>query len=120
MRGGILGEVPEEIEGTLAMTEVGGSADSFGDEVLGAAYRFDRGVAEDEETEKRGGEGAAGAVGRGGLNVFSDETVNFAGGETEYVGRLGVVAGGGDDVKVRMAASECVGGGFGLGKGFNG
>ena len=52
--------------------------------------------------------------------MFADETVDFAGGETEDVGRLGVVAGGGDDVKVRMAESECVGGGFGLGKGFNG
>ena len=102
------------------MTEVGGSADGFGDEVLGAAYRFDGGVAEDEETEERGGEGTAGSVGRGGLNVFADEAVELAGGETEYVGRLGVVAGGGDDVKVRMAASECMGGGFGLGKGFDG
>ena len=117
---GILGEVPEEIEGALAVTEVGGSADSFGDEVLGAAYRFDGGVSEDEETEERGGEGAAGAVGRGGLNVFSDETVDFAGGETEDVGRLGVVAGGGDDVKVGMAESERVCGGFGLSDGFYG
>ena len=55
--------MPEEIERTLAVTEVGGSADGFGDEVLGAAYRFDGGVAEDEETEERGGEGTAGSVG---------------------------------------------------------
>ena len=117
---GILGEVPEEIERAFAMTEVGGSADSFGDEVLGAAHRFDGGVAEDEETEERGGESAAGAVGRVGLNVFSDETVDFAGGETEDVGRLGVVASGGNDVKVGMAESECVCGSFGLGEGFDG
>ena len=31
-----------------------------------------------------------------------------------------MIAGGGDDVKVGMAESERVGGGFGLGEGFDG
>ena len=52
--------------------------------------------------------------------MFADEAVDFAGGETEEVGGLGVVAGGCDDVKVGMAVSERVGGGFGLGEGFDG
>ena len=34
------------------MAEVGGAADGFGDVVLGSADGFDRGVAEDEETEE--------------------------------------------------------------------
>lgn len=97
---GVSGEVPEEIEGSFAVAEVGGSTDGFGDEVLGSANGFDRGVAEEEETEERGGEGAAGSVGGGGFEVLADEPVDFSGGETEEVRGLGVVSGGGDDVEV--------------------
>lgn len=111
---GVLGEVPEEIEGAPAVSEVGGVVDGFGDEVLGSADGFDGGVAEDEETEERGGEGAAGSVGGGGFDVLADEPVDFSGGETEEVGGLGVVAGGDDDVKVGVPASESVGRGFGV------
>jgi hypothetical protein len=73
-----LREVPEEIEGALAVAEVWCATDGFGDEVLGTADSLDRGIAEDEETEERGGEGAASSVGRGGLDVFADEAVDFA------------------------------------------
>lgn len=98
------------------MAEVGGVADGFGDEVLGSANGFDGGIAEEEEREERGGEGAAGSVGGGGFEVLADEPVDFSGGETEDVGGLGVIAGGGDDVEVGVAASESVGGGFGVGE----
>ena len=55
--------MPEEIEGALAVAEVGCATDAFGDEVFGASDGFDGGVAEDEQAKERGGEGAAGAVG---------------------------------------------------------
>ena len=90
-------------------------ADGFGDEVLSAADSLDGGVAQDEETEERGGEGAAGSMGRGGVDVLAGKAMDFAGWEAEDVGGLGVVAGGGDDVEVRVPASQGVGGGFGFG-----
>lgn len=107
--------MPEEVQGAAAVAEVGGVPDGFGDKVLGAADGFKGGVAENEEAEERRGEGAAGAVGGGGVEVIAGEAVDFAGGETEDVGGLGVVAGGGDDVQVRVAPRESVGGGFGFG-----
>lgn len=62
------------------MAQVGGLADGFGDEVFGAADGFYGGVAKDQEAEERGGEGAAGAVGGGGFNVFAGEPVDISGG----------------------------------------
>ena len=78
VHGSWLGEVPAEVEGTFAVTEVGGVADGFGDEVLGSADSFDGGVAEDEEAEQRGGEGAAGSVGGGRFDVLAGESVNIS------------------------------------------
>ena len=97
-----LREVPEEIEGAFAVAEIGGVADGLGDEVLGSADGIDGGVAEDEEAEESGGEGAAGAMGGGGVDVLAGEPVDNSRGETEEVGGLVVVAGRGDDVKVRV------------------
>ena len=62
------------------MAKVGGAMDGFGDEVLGSSDGFDGGVSEDEETEERGGEGAASSVGGGGFDVLADEPVDFSGG----------------------------------------
>ena len=104
--------MPEEVEGAAAVAEGGGVANGFGDEVLGAADGFNGSVSEDEEGEERGGEGAAGAVGGGGVEVVAGEAVDLAGGQAEDVGGLGVVAGGGDDVEVGVAGGESVGGGF--------
>lgn len=73
-------QVPEEVEGAAAVAKVGSVADGFGDEMLGAADGFDGSVAEDEEAEERGGEGAASSVGRGGVDVFAGKAVDFAGG----------------------------------------
>jgi hypothetical protein len=73
-----LGEVSEEVEGAFALAEVGGVADGFGDEVFGSADGFDGCVAEDEEAEERGGEGAAGAVGGGGFDVLAGEPVDIS------------------------------------------
>lgn len=73
-----LGEVPEEIEWSPAVAKVGGVADGFGDEVLCAADGFDGRVAQDKKAEQRGGEGAAGSVGRGGIEVLAGEAVDFA------------------------------------------
>ena len=98
------------------MAEAGGVAEGFGDEVFCAADGFDGCVAEDEEAEEGGGEGAAGSVGGGGMDVRADEAVDFAGGEAEDVGGLGAVAGGDDDVEMRVAGGEDVGGGFGVGQ----
>ena len=98
-----LGEVPEEVEWTFALAEVRGVADGFGDKVLGSANGFDGCVAEDEEAEEGGGEGAAGAVGRGGFDVLAGEPVEISRGEAEEVGGLGVVSGGGDDVEVGVS-----------------
>ncbi len=104
--------MPEEVEGAAAVAEGGGVANGFGDEVLGAADGFDGGVAQDKEGEERGGEGAAGAVRGGGVEVVAGEAMDFAGGKAEDVGGLGVVAGCGDDVEVGVAGGESVGGGF--------
>jgi len=92
--------MPEEIEGALSVSEVRGVADGFGDEVLRVADRFDGGVAKQEVAEEGGGEGAAGAVGGGGIEVLAGEPVEISGGEAEEVGGLGLVTGRDDDVEV--------------------
>jgi hypothetical protein len=68
----------EEVEGTFAVAKVGSVADGFGDEVFGSANSFDGIVAEDEVAEERRGEGAAGAVGGGGIQVLAGEPVDFS------------------------------------------
>jgi hypothetical protein len=98
--GNRLGDVSEEVDGTSAVAKVGGVADGFDDELFGAANGFDRVVAKDEVAEERGGKSAAGAVGGGGFNVLAGEPVDISRGQTEEVGGLSVVAGGGDDVEV--------------------
>ena len=98
-----LGEVPEQVEGTFAVAEVGGVPDGFGDEVFGSADGFDGGVAKDEVAEEGGGKGAAGAVGGGGIEVLAGEPVEISRGEAEEVGGLGLVAGRGYDVEVGVS-----------------
>ena len=95
--------MPEEIEGTFAVSEVWGVADGLGDEVLGVADGFDGGVAKDEVAEEGGGKGAAGAVGGGGIEVLAGESVEISRGEAEEIGGLGMVPGGGDDVEVGVS-----------------
>jgi hypothetical protein len=102
--GSWLGETPEEVEGTFTAAKVGGVADGFGDKVFGFADGFDGGGAKNEVAEEGGGKGATGAVGGGGLEVLAGEPVEISGGEAEEVDGLGLVAGGGDDVEVGVAA----------------
>ena len=85
------------------MSEVGSVADGFGDEMFGVADGFDGGVAKEEMAEEGGGEGAAGAVGGGGLEVLAGEPVKISGGEAEEVGVLGLVSGRDDDVEVGVS-----------------
>ena len=59
--------MPEEVEGAFAVAEVGGVADGF-----------DGGVAKEEMAEEGGGEGAAGAVGGGGIEVLAGEPVEIS------------------------------------------
>lgn len=114
------GAVALEVEGAFAVAQGWGGADGFGDEVLGAADGFDGGVAEDQVAEEGGGEGAAGSVGRGGVEVFAGEPVEISGGEEQQVGGLGMVAGGGDDVEVGVSLGEGLCGGLGFGEGRDG
>ena len=112
--------MPEEVEGTFTVAEVWGVPYGFGDEVFGSADRFDRGVAKNEVAEERGGKGATGAVGGGGIEVLAGEPVEISRGETEEVDGLGLVAGGGYDVEVGVSGGQKFGGGLGLGEGFDG
>ena len=102
------------------MAEVGGVADGFGDEVFGSADGFGGCVAEDEVAEEGGGEGAAGAVGGGGIEVLAGEPVEISRGEAEEIGGLGMISGGGDDVEMGVSGGEILDGGLGLGEGFDG
>ena len=95
--------MPEEVEGAFAVSEVGSVADGFGDEMFGVADGFDGGIAKEEVAEEGGGEGAAGAVGGGGLEVLAGEPVEISGGEAEEVGGLGLVSGRDDDVEVGVS-----------------
>jgi len=45
------GDLPKEVEGAFAVSDVWGMADGFGDEVFGVADRFGGCVVEDEVTE---------------------------------------------------------------------
>ncbi len=93
----------EEVEWAATVSEGGGVANGFGDEVFSAADGFDGIVSEDEVAEERGGEGAAGAMGGGGFEVFTGEPVEIAGGQAEEIGGLRVVSGGSDDVEVGVS-----------------
>ena len=55
--------MPEEVEGASAVSQFGSAADGFGDEMFGAPDGLHGRVAEDEETEERGGKSAASSVG---------------------------------------------------------
>lgn len=112
--------MPEEVEGTFAVAEVGGVADGFGDKVFGVADGLDGGIAEDEVAEEGGGEGASGAVSGGGVEVLAGEPVEISRGEAEDIGGLGMVSGGGDDVEMGVPGGQMPGGELGLGEGFDG
>jgi len=52
--------------------------------------------------------------------VLAGEPVDISRGETEEVGGLGLVSGGGDDVEVGVSGGQMLDGGLSLGKGFDG
>jgi hypothetical protein len=112
--------MPEEVEGASAVSGVGGVADGFGDEVLRVTDRFDGGVAKEEVAEEGGGEGAAGAMSGGGLEVLAGEPVDISRGEEEEIGGLGLISGGGDDVEVGVSGGQMFYGGLRFGEGFDG
>lgn len=96
------------------MAEAGGSAEGFGYVALGGVDGGYGSVAHDEPAENGGGEGAARAVGGGGVDMLAGEAMDLAGSQAEQVGGVGLVAGGDDDVQARVAGGQGVGGGFGF------
>lgn len=109
-----LRQPPEEIEGSTALTKSRGAAEGFRDEVFCTSDCFNGCVTENEEAEESGGEGAAGAVGGGGVDVLANEAVDLPGWKPEDVGGLRTVSGGGDDAEVRVTGGECAEGSFGV------
>ena len=112
--------MPEEVEGTSSVAQGWGVSDGLGNEVFGVADGLDGGVAEDEMAEEGGGKGAAGAVGGGGIEVLSGKPVEIFRGESQKIGGLGLVSGGGHDVEVGVSGGQMLDGGLGLGESFNG